>query len=1146
MHSAKIILPLLIVLLQLCTIQGLAQKDYMLMLEHTKVVPIQNVDKFNIHEVSWQAHIHKEQLYGILQFHELPSFSLQEKIKNSGILLLDYLPNKAYTASLPLSITRGQLEAMNVRAILPMQAAWKLSEDLGGDELPDEIIVNGEIELLVTLQKNETKEKVEKELSIYGTILRPRHHIRTSQIVYLKIAAKKEQVLALAALPFVSYIQVKPSEPRTLTDDTRASHRANVLTSTSIGGLSLSGAGVVIGVGDAGTINEHIDLDSRILNAYNIDENSHGAKVTGIIVGEGILSPTSQGFAPEAEVVADIFTNSINNISNYYNNLGMVLTNNSYGSNLTPFCTNAGTYNGSSRAMDQIANTELNVLHCLAAGNDGNDTCSPYPAGFGTVFQGLQSAKNVMTIGSVDAYNVIAHNSSRGPTKDGRIKPEIVGVGVNVSSPNMSNSYSIGSGTSFSTPSVTGTFALLWEHYRNENAGADPPAALMKAIACNTADDLGNPGPDYIYGYGRINGLRASNVISSNDYLSNGVRNGWMASHNIIVPANTAEIRVLLYWQDEEAAANANPVLVNDLDMSVDVPGGSTYLPWVLDDTPANVQNNAVRGVDSQNNIEQVTIEAPSAGTYTANIVGTSVPIGLQTYYLIYEIIPKHVQITYPTGGEIFAPDEEILITWDAGGYDTQAFTIAYSLNDGASWTNISTNVPGDARQYSFTTPTAISTTALIRVSRNGTSLTSTNYTVFNILDVPTNIVATPDCDGSIDLNWAGVSGGLGYIVYENQVGAWVQVGVTNTTNFNLAGRTAGELYCYTVQPTYPGGVLGRRAIGECVVAFGTSVAAMPYYENFESSDGAWFTRGKNTDWTWGSPNGVMINSAASGIKAWATDLSGDYANASEAYLYSPCFDLSGMTSPALSFSLIYKIEDNGSNPSNPFDVAKVEYSLNGKAWSRLGVNGGGSNWYSNTAGLHHWDGQNPIWHTASYDIPSTSSRVQFRLLIDADQYSSEEGIGIDDICIGESGESCALTLLELKTMLKGNYDMGSGLMKDDLRQNNFIPLTEPYTSIGYTHVGGGGGETIAASVLITPGNDAIVDWVVLELRSGTDPTTIIATRSVLLQADGDVVDTDGTSPVAILNIPSGSYYVAIRHRNHLGTMTAMPIFIIP
>ncbi len=1143
MHSAKIILLLFTVLLQFCAIQGRAQKDYMLLLEHTKFIPTQNIDKFNIHEVGWQAHIHKEQLYAILQFKELPTLALQAKIKQAEITLLDYLPNKTYTASLPVSITVAQLKAMNVRAILPMQAAWKLSEHLVGGDFPEEVVVNEEVELLVMLQKNETKAQVEKELSIYGTILNPRHNLRTEQIVYLKITAKKEQLLRLAALPFVAYIQLKPSEPKTLTDDTRASHRTNVLTSTSIGGLSLSGSGVVIGVGDAGTINEHIDLDNRILNTYNIDENSHGAKVTGIIAGEGILSPTMKGFAPESEIVADIFTNSINNISSYYNNLGMVLTNNSYGTNLSPFCTNAGSYNGSSKAMDQIANIEPNVLHCLAAGNDGNDTCSPYPAGFGTVFQGLQSAKNVMTIGSVDVYNTIAHNSSRGPAKDGRIKPEIVGVGVDISSPDLSNSYSIGSGTSFSTPSVTGTFALLWEHYRNKNGGVDPAAALMKAIACNTADDLGNPGPDYTYGFGRINGLRAANVISSKDYLTNAVGNGWMASHNITVPANTAEIRVLLSWHDTDAASGASATLINNLDMSVDAPGGSNYLPWVLDDTPANVDNNAVRAVDSKNNMEQVTIEAPSAGTYTANVVGTSVPMGLQRYYLVYEIVPKHVQITYPTGGEIFAPNEEILITWDAAGYNTQAFTIAYSLNDGTSWTNISTNVPGDARQYSFTAPTVMSSDALIRVSRNGTSLTSINYTVFSILDVPTNIVAIPDCDGSIDLNWTGVNGGLGYIVYESQSGILTQVGVTTNTNFNLTGRTAGELYCYTVQPTYPGGVLGRRARGECVVAFGTSIASMPYYEGFENSNGAWFTRGKNTDWDWGAPIGVMINSAASGAKAWATDLLGDYANASEAYLYSPCFDLSSMTSPALSFSLIYKIEDNGSNPSSPFDVAKVEYSLNGKVWTRLGVNGGGSNWYSNAAGLHHWDGQNPVWHTASYDIPSTSSRVQFRILIDADQYSSEEGIGIDDICIGESGESCAVTFLQLKTMLGGSYDITNGLMKDELRQNALIPLTEPYTSLGYTHIGGGG-ETISSSVLTATGDGAIVDWVVLELRSGTNPETIIATRSALLQADGDIVDVDGVSPIAFPSVPSGNYYVAIRHRNHLGTMTATPITI--
>ncbi len=116
-------------------------------------------------------------------------------------------------------------------------------------------------------------------------------------------------------------------------------------------------------------------------------------------------------------------------------------------------------------------------------------------------------------------------------------------------------------------------------------------------------------------------------------------------------------------------------------------------------------------------------------------------------------------------------------------------------------------------------------------------------------------------------------------------------------------------------------------------------------------------------------------------------------------------------------------------------------------------------------------------------------------------------------------------------------------LMRDDLRIDQVIPTSEPYTTmIGYQHIGDGGNETVETSVFEIEGADAVVDWVVIELRDANDPTQILSTRTALLQRDGDVVDTDGTSPVYFENMEDGSYYVAVRHRNHLGIMTAQAV----
>lgn len=130
---------------------------------------------------------------------------------------------------------------------------------------------------------------------------------------------------------------------------------------------------------------------------------------------------------------------------------------------------------------------------------------------------------------------------------------------------------------------------------------------------------------------------------------------------------------------------------------------------------------------------------------------------------------------------------------------------------------------------------------------------------------------------------------------------------------------------------------------------------------------------------------------------------------------------------------------------------------------------------------------------------------------------------------------------LNLRVMLDGPYVAGEDRMHDSLRVRGLVPLTEPYTALGYSHAGGGGGESIAPAVLATSGPNAIVDWVVVELRDAADPTIIRATRSALLQRDGDIVRTDGLSAVQF-DLPVKDYHVAVRHRNHLGVMTAAPV----
>jgi len=124
--------------------------------------------------------------------------------------------------------------------------------------------------------------------------------------------------------------------------------------------------------------------------------------------------------------------------------------------------------------------------------------------------------------------------------------------------------------------------------------------------------------------------------------------------------------------------------------------------------------------------------------------------------------------------------------------------------------------------------------------------------------------------------------------------------------------------------------------------------------------------------------------------------------------------------------------------------------------------------------------------------------------------------------------------------------------MSDDMRQaDTILPVIEPYTNISYKegsdtihpfkHFGPGGGEYIddPATVFSDRGDSSIVDWVFIELRHANKIDSVVATRAALVTKAGDVVDVDGKSHVKFDNtVVAGEYYVAIRHRNHLGAMT--------
>lgn len=128
------------------------------------------------------------------------------------------------------------------------------------------------------------------------------------------------------------------------------------------------------------------------------------------------------------------------------------------------------------------------------------------------------------------------------------------------------------------------------------------------------------------------------------------------------------------------------------------------------------------------------------------------------------------------------------------------------------------------------------------------------------------------------------------------------------------------------------------------------------------------------------------------------------------------------------------------------------------------------------------------------------------------------------------------LPSVSVRTNLQGPWNTTTALMNDQLRQAGLIPAAEPYAAAGFTLVGSGG-ETVPAALLNVTGKNAVVDWVLIELRNKNNPAQIVATKSALLQRDGDVVGVNG-QPRILFNVPVDQYYVAVRHRNHFGVMT--------
>ena len=725
-----------------------------------------------------------------------------QRLNKAGIENNGYLPINSYLITLSQlnSKTIIALKEEGVTGMSVLMPEMKLSKQLADNNVPDYIWVGNKWELYIEGLPSIDWNRLQnffKNLEI--DLLGP-------QFEGVRILISPEKVMDLAKHPMITYIQQKEAPAIPENKIGIKNHRSNALRVPYAGGRNYDGDGIVVGHGDDGDIQPHIDFSGRVLaNKSGPSNGAHGDHVAGTIMGAGNLDPDGEGQAPGSKLVYYDYPDNLNDIDTDYGLYGIRVTASSYSNGC-----NAG-YTSFTRRVDLDAIQHPSLTHVFSAGNNGNSNCN-YGAGsgWGNITGGHKQGKNVIATANVTGSDIIAGSSSRGPAHDGRIKPDIAALGTNVFSCLAPNDYRSITGTSMACPGIAGVLAQLYDAYRQNNNGADPEGGLMRALLTNNADDLGNPGPDFKYGYGRVNGLRAAKAIEMNWFIKDTIAQNETDTIDIPVPFGAQELRIMVHWTDPQATVNAGRALVNDLNSTLKL-DASTWLPWVLNPTPNStaLNSNAVRAVDSLNNSEQFTLNQPNNGTYKLLVNGSSIPSGPQVYWVTWTIVNDEVELTYPIGGEVLPPLTTIPLRWDAPN-GTGNFSLEFSSNGGNSFTQFAT-APSSSRQSTFQTPNGVGDSLVFRISRGSAS---------DITDAPIGLVGYPAnlqlnwaCPDSFNVSWNPVSNASGYVVYMLGQEYMNPIDTTINNSYTFYNVNPSNTIWWSVAALTPGGKVGKRAV---------------------------------------------------------------------------------------------------------------------------------------------------------------------------------------------------------------------------------------------------------------------------------------------------------------------------------------------
>ena len=455
-----------------------------------------------------------------------------------------------------------------------------------------------------------------------------------------------DDVLDIVRQPSVMWLRF---EPQMAFSNDQSKNHMKISTMRSYFTTDLDGSGQIVAVADSGLDEDHGDFGTRVVGNFDVigdgstaDKHSgHGTHVACTVLGDGTKGGYA-GVAPDASLYFQAMENdntgnfqspSLNYLLNTAYNSGARIHTNSWGSSAA---SNQGKYTSESEDVDDRANNYDRVYNgvegltiLFAAGNDGPNA--------GTV-SSPSTAKNSVTVGNHQArYNGAPDNlmsgSSRGPTDDGRIKPDIIAPGGYVRSCRAQEAQDIAgsswqstwyleyTGTSMATPNAAGASALIREYLLEIAQRPSPQGALIKALLVLGAQDINTRDiPNNDEGWGRVN-LKETLApsqgrgiwVDDRSVLSN---TGQSKSYVFNVTFANSQLKTVLAWSDARGSRFSNNQLVNDLDLEVESPDGTIY----LGNDFANGRSTTGGTKDDVNNLEVVLIDTAMKGIWTVRV----------------------------------------------------------------------------------------------------------------------------------------------------------------------------------------------------------------------------------------------------------------------------------------------------------------------------------------------------------------------------------------------------------------------------------------------------------------------------------------------------------------------------------------------